>query len=518
VKLRILYLLPLFVASTRATTGRSYLSLRPYFETGTTERIAIDSIIYQHTDTRGSLSIVPFGGQSTDSNEIAKYFMPNGQCSIVLAEDNASFERNINANYLGIVSAPVYNKTSSEIQDLEQSMTYASRLNFCPKAETFGCGFIFRYIFENKMWADISTAIVHKRHKLNPCECALSSGGTGPNGFGYSSVLQSMCYNSSPFKYGRIVNFVQTKTGAPQLEIRLGCIQQNEYRSLRPYVGIDIPTGNKPCQTFLFEPTIGNNQHTGIFLGLQGTQTIMKTDETVVCLSGDFVIRYLAPNTQTRSFDLKHRPWSRYMWVWRNDDNLSDPSVATNVDNALARLDYLINYSTLSARVSPNAHLDAAVTFHVNRGNFKVEAGYHAFASQKENLELHSSICKKIGLSAISNYLNNWTTGSPKPATRSFSTPDGRTFGAQPDVIDYIYTPSETITHAPTYIPITTCDLDLESGSIPAQFIHSLFASFGYRWEHNHPVGLFAGISYDISADCNAFNRWLAWLQLSLEF
>jgi len=41
---------------------------------------------------------------------------------------------------------------------------------------------------------------------------------------------------------------------------------------------------------------------------------------------------------------------------------------------------------------------------------------------------------------------------------------------------------------------------------------------FGYRWEHNHPVGLFAGISYDISADCNAFNRWLAWLQLSLEF
>jgi hypothetical protein len=206
------------------------------------------------------------------------------------------------------------------------------------------------------------------------------------------------------------------------------------------------------------------------------------------------------------------------MWVWRNDNALGDPSETTHVNTALDRIDYLINYSTLCVRVSPKMSVDAALTFDVTHKGTSFKLGYHAYARPQEKLKLRSTIAEPIGLSAISNYLDRWREDSPKPKTYSANTPDGRTFGAQPLVVDYTYTPTAEQKYAPTYTRITAQDLDLASGSVPAQLIHSLYASLGHQWEAKVPVGLFAGFSYDISTDRNSYNKWLAWLHCSIEF
>lgn len=502
-----------FVINLFALPGKSFLSLRPHFEAGTTERFNLDHLLQKDDEKRQSFAIVPFGGISTNAQNLADYFLPTHNNCLIIGEDNAVSSRDINANYLGIISVPLLNKTGTEILNLIEEMTYLSNLSLCPKIKEFGIGALYRYQIPDICWFDISTAVIHVRHELNPCEQILNNGGTGPNGFGYPNLASSM--NCATF--GKITNYAPTETGFPQVELRVGKTSYHKGRILTGFIGVDIPKGNKPCQRYMFEPIVGNNKHVGLFLGIQGTQNLNATELTRLSLSCDLLLRYLCPNTQLRSFDLKFRPWSRYMWIWKNNDAFGNPNAATNVTEALNRIDYLINYSTLCVNVSPNIHFDAQVNLTINKNNWHAELGYHFYASQKENLSFESCFTDNLGISAIAHYLQRWATNATTPVTRSFNPIDGSTFAAQPDVVDYDYNAAEGIYNT-QYCTITRCDLDLESAATPTQMIHTLYGSLGYTLQQNNPVIFSLGTSYDFSANNHAPNQWLIWLQLGIRF
>jgi len=497
--------------------GKSYLSIRPHFEAGSTERIVIDHLFQINPlEKKHSFQIVPLGGQTTKAENLAKYFLPSDNQYITIAEDNASCQRDINANYLGIVSVPVVGATNAEIQNLITSMTYQSRLTLCPKRKGIGAGFIYRYQLPKNWWFDISTAIIHLQHNLNTCEYIVNNGGPGPNGFGYKSLNCSMAANNY-FCYAKLSSCIQKKTGVPQVELRIGNTGYHEEHNLTGFIGVDIPTGNKPRQKYVFEPVVGNNKHAGIFFAIQGKHNLSKTETHTISLSSDFLLRYLFHNTQLRSFDLKNKVWSRYMWVWRNNNAFNDPGSATNVETALNRINYLVNYSTLCARVSPKARFDGSISLNFDKENWHVETGYHLYASQKEEISLQSNICNNIGISALANYLQDWSVNNNSPSTRSFNTINGNTFAEQPDVIDYTYNATEE-TYNDTYKQITNCDLDLNSCATPGQFVHNIYASLGYQWQKKHPLLFNLGASYDISANNHAPDQWLIWAQFGITF
>ncbi len=507
-----------FHITSAITAGKSYLSLRPSFEAGTTERTSIDHFLQNlETDKKHFFEVVLFGGKATKTSNIASYFLPSGTSCVSIAED-ASPQcqcRDINAAYLNIVSAPVYNKTSAEIQALIPTMTYASQLQLSPKRHEIGIGFIYQVHFTDHLWFDISTAFTQIKQNIQPCECIINNGGTGPNGFGYQNLSCSM--TSTSISYGKILNCNLKKNGVPQVDLRFGGITSNEKNILNAFIGVDIPTGNKPCQRYMFEPVVGNNKHWGIFFSLGESFAISKTDSYKISLSGDLLFRYLFTNTQLRSFDLKDKPWSRYMGVWKNNNALGSPAIASNCNEAFDRAEHLINYSTLCAQISPKARFDGTFAINFDKNSWHTEIGYHVYANQAEEICIKSNIYNNLGIKALANYFILWGTNDT-PVTRSFADIKSYTFGAYPPVVDYIYNDG---TYTATYVPITTCDLDPNSAATPAQFIHTLYATIGRTWslsDHDVPFSLNFGASYDISGNNNAPNQWRLWLQLGLAF
>ena len=77
------------------------------------------------------------------------------------------------------------------------------------------------------------------------------------------------------------------------------------------YVGVLIPTGNTPCGKFIFEPIVGHGKSIGFIWGTEGGYQVWENCDG----NWDFWIdygcqaMYLFSHCQTRSFDLKNRPF-----------------------------------------------------------------------------------------------------------------------------------------------------------------------------------------------------------------
>jgi hypothetical protein len=506
-----------FMNSLFATPGKSFLSLRPSFEAGSTERFVLDRLLQkQMYEGNHFFNLVPIFNATTKPKDLGSYFLPTTCNCMTIAEDNADITRDINANYLGIISVPLANKTGTEVLNLIEEMTYASTLSLCPKRKEYGLGILYRYHIPETCWFDISTIASQIKQNLKACESISNTGGTGPNGIGSPNLATSMC-NSTSFNYGKITSQELTKSGISQVELRVGKTSINEARALSGFLGVDIPTGEKPCQKYLFEPVMGNNKHVGLFFGIEGTQNLITHNDTTFNLSCDMLLRYLFSNNQLRSFDLKNRPWSRYLIIWNSSDALSNPASATNATNAFDQTDYLINYSTLWATVSPKFQFDAQCALDFNKSDWHLELGYHFFAKQKEKLCIAGCLDKDLGISAFAHYLRRWSVDDNTPVTRSFNTIDGDTFAAQPDVVDYTYDTTEGTFSTP-YNEITVCDLDPDSAATPAQMIHTIYGSVGYTCNYTFPFILNLAASYDMSANNHAPHKWNIWFQLGINF
>ena len=83
-----------------------------------------------------------------------------------------------------------------------------------------------------------------------------------------------------------------------------------------------IPTGNKNNGEFVFQPIVGRGKYFGIMFGSSLGIDLWEN------ATGDMDIRYelanhfewLFKNNQKRSFDLKNRPWSRYLPVYATQE------------------------------------------------------------------------------------------------------------------------------------------------------------------------------------------------------
>lgn len=509
-----------------AVYGKTYLSFRPAFEVGTPLRLSLmqDAMNAREDGKGGTVQAVVFGGQTGDPVDIARYFLPNDRACVRVAEDmNNNFLRaDINAAYVGVVTVPIANKNAAEINAIIPQMTFESMLTFKPRRTEVGLGGVYMQRLSENFWFDVSASVIQARHCLGVCENIINAGGPGPSaGFGYANVTQMMCACPSPVTYGRWTNKLMKITRCPQVEIRLG----DRYEhcpgcETNGYLGFIIPTGNKPCQFFLFEPVVGNGKHAGWYTGLNGTYALTNTDERTFAFHFDVLTRYLFSNNQMRSFDLKGRPWSRYMWAWLNNNELSTPTVAANIAAANEQLANLVDHSTFCVNVAPGWSADASIAGQFKKGGFSLEVGYHAYAKEAEDICWLCNNCFKsgMGVEALSNYMRRWAADDPRPKTRSFARPYDYVFAANPDVVDSIA--NSTVTAWPsTYVEIKQEDLDITSAQQPATFAQGFYASMGYTWQDcTYPPMLFIGGSYDCASDNSFISNWKVWLRLGVSF
>jgi hypothetical protein len=295
--------------------GKSFFLFKPSFEfTDPERRVFLD--VYGH---KGMFEVTVFGGSTCESEKIARYFLPVEQSCIRVIEDGSHnfLSADVTAGYMNVVSVPLQNKTSAQLQDLIGDMTYESVAYFRPKRTEIGVGFAMRYRFSSQCWFTVATSVVQLKHRLNICENIVSTGGPGPDvGYGYKTLWAMINAGCPQWRYGKFYGGCLKKTGFPEVELCLGHDHDHEDTGTTSgFLGVSIPTGSQACQCYMFEPVVGNNRHVGILGGVVGDYGVMQTEtldfRAVLC----GLLRYTCPKKELRSFDVRGAPWSRYMLV-----------------------------------------------------------------------------------------------------------------------------------------------------------------------------------------------------------
>lgn len=532
IKKRSLLLLLASASNLRADVyGLSYLTTRPRFELNFPERITMFRTLMDARDGGhgGAFQAVFFGGSTTQAQDLARYFLPNGKDYLIVAEDQSiaarARVRDINAFNLGILTIPA-NETYNDFQANLAQITYEGHLSFKPSSKVFGVGFTYAQRFGHDWWFDIAAPLMKVKNTMGLHEDIISPGSSLTNdsrtdGFFNNATDAFSCQNEN-LKYGHITcKTIASKVRFSHVEARVGHDVLNSGTCVwGAYGGLTIPAGTKPTQEYLFEPMVGNNKHLGLFVGTYGAFQLHRDpkDRTFGALL-NVITRYFVSNNQLRSFDLKGKPWSRYMLVVKNRDTLPNAGdgTTTSIPQGFAHFEPLINTSTFCVQVKPHFSFDYNTAILYQDHAFSAEVGYNLYARKAEEICFNKPFKGGSAVNAINYWLGAPTASHTTPKSYSAATPDTPIFYDVDTATDWDWNIGATSTQ--TYVPLTINDLDPNSAATPATVCQTFYGALGYEWsEIKYPCVLSAGGSYEFSRDNTSPRRWTVWLKGGIAF
>lgn len=304
--------------------------------------------------------------------------------------------------------------------------------------------------------------------------------------------------------HGNLVKLMaaEKKTGVADIELKLGYDYLDcDTCHLDGYFGIVIPTSTRPKGEYLFEAITGHNRHAGFMMGASYGMLVWENCDKMISWEIDTNSRYLFRNTQTRSFDLKNRPWSRYMLA------IKDQAAATAIEggtfeNALANATPGINVFTKKMHITPRFSFNINTAFVYENGcGFHAELGYNFWARQAERAKLKDEWTNEVALLNVDpNAYTGGTYGSLNVVNRLSNVGDDNTgTGVE-------YSTGENGN------AIRLQDLNLQSAAHPAAMSHIVFLTAGYEWDdYCYPIYAGFGGSYEFSGVNTAVNRWTLW-------
>jgi len=481
-----------------AHTSKSFFAIRPPFQESSPELVSGYRYERYHARTSGidgAIQIVGFGGQSTNPTALAKYFMPfcNKQLKATLTEEE--FPRDaVYAQHFNIFT---------------QTGTFESVLTFSPKQTYGGLGVSYRQDFlANKdrtgfFWASISLPVEHVRNDMELCEKVTDTGG-GANPDDDVTVVANMtqAFAQTDWQFGKIM-CAQSLTGVADVQVKLGYEWLHPLCHVEAYIGATIPTGNKPTGKFVFEPVVGNGRHGGIMFGSACGFDLWHNNGTSLHIEWAINNQYLFSNTQHRSFDLKGKPWSRYMEVYANQAEAQAAHDQTNLQLRANQSSDGINIFTKPMHVTPgfSYNVNAALVVNSVRG-FSGEIGYNVYSRDQECVSLD---CGWVEGPALKALLGDGATQPLRNITPNID-------------IDQEITPVPLADYADSIIKLE--DLDLDSAAHPAYLSHTFYGTAGYRWDkRSYPTFASLGASYEFSTVSNAvLDRWMVWGKAGVSF
>jgi len=329
----------------------------------------------------------------------------------------------------------------------------------------------------------------------------------------YGKIIDDCCTtNCNPTCCDNSKNCME-KTAVADIEAKIGYEWFNtESCFFESYVGALIPTGNCPKATYMFEPVVGHNKHAGVFIGSTSIVEVWHSDctDSEIDFVTDGYGLYLFGKCERRPFDLKYRPWSRYMQVYANKAQAEEAEAlaqAGNINEALMLHTPGINVFTKDLYVEPRFVAISNFAIFANYKAWQTEVGYNFYARAAECVELNSCWDKEVALKAI--FPADINHGGYTNPVQTIGTSFATTFPSnQPmTVVNY----DQNI--------ITASDLDLESAAHPAVFTHTVYGALSYRWDdYKYPWFLGIGGSYEYSDENTGLTRWMGWAKAGVSF
>lgn len=360
---------------------------------------------------------------------------------------------------------------------------------------------------------------------------AAQEGTSITNAVAPTTVAQA--FMQSAWKYGKI-GCNQSVTRLADIELLFGyqwlC---SDCASNNWYLGIVIPTGNKPCATFVAPAVVGNGQHVALMVG-SSLELMLSENECRSCWYRlDTNSRYLFKNTQMRSFDLKGNEWSRYMMVWANEEAYTSALAAAQAGSGAeeneagyANRTYTpgINVFTANMKVTPGfqIRLNQAVYFKAEK--FSAELGWNVFGRAQECVKFACSWDAAPAF-ADSSYLGGVGLNNSRTIYN-----DAQTMAVNA-VADLAYHSGNVLNLAQTAINsadnqnlyqqfvITEDQVNLSSAATPAAVINTPYAVLGYAWGCGDYKPVFSiGAQYEFTGNNRAVNQWMVWGKFEFAF
>lgn len=485
-------------------TDKTFLSIRPFFEAASPAKVAL--VRHEMDELRcgnGSLfQVVPFGGKTMKPWRLGQYFGPSCKQVLNVTEQQAD-DTDILSAQLGIVT------TSGD---------FVSKFTLNPEQTFAGVGLNYRTHFgcgdENKgFFIDLTLPVYYVRNTVNLCETIINDGG-GAADSGYVDSVAA-AFQQSSWCFGRIDDCNDTThVGVSELDIQIGYGWGKEQAFMHSYIGVIVPTGNRVKGHKVFEPIIGWNHNTAIHFGSTLGIELWHSKCKNYDLRYEFAIdsRYFFENTQYRSFNLKNKPWSRYMVVYSNlaQATLADTEGSVQIGTPG------INLFTQKVKVQPRFQRTYNTAFALDLDCWLLEGGYNFFTRDEECVRLACPWSQVAGITFERNDAGALVP-TDGPALKSLSGL-GYTDSVQQIGNQYALVNRVPVADYATNI-ILEDDLDLSSAQAPCLLSQRLYGAVGYTLDTCWVRTLFGlGAEYEFAGDNAGINRWGVWGKIAFIF
>lgn len=217
---------------------------------------------------------------------------------------------------------------------------------------------------------------------------------------GGDTVVLNPTVTFTQLKNAKINPCFDAKTSVADLHFTLGYNALN-CESYHAGLGLYLvaPTGNRVLGMYFFEPIVGNGKHWEIGAWLTGNADLWTNcDETISAgFYADATITYMFPTLQTRTFDLKNKPFSRYMVAEQLGNPIVDGLVGTNeppVEGPFTKpfaqfqkvFAPVANFSTQDVLVTVGVQADIVAQFSFVWHHMQWDIGYNFWARSCEKL------------------------------------------------------------------------------------------------------------------------------------
>lgn len=527
--------------------------------------------LYDMESYYGTMFMTPKYGQSFKSSSICHCLFGDAITNVASNTTNSSCDKECDEGHCSIAiqgsavkfaTGTTANSAALLAENFLLPRDYNGSISFSPNVKMFSLDFQFYMALDE--WVEglffrVYGPFAHSRYNLEFEESTPTAAGTVGYAAGFfdsvavapGSLLKSFAeyangqtnisYSGStvqyqPLQFAKIGCGSQTANYFANLRFELGynfLLDQDYHLGLM--VEASAPTGKKPDAEFLFSPNNGS-KHWELGGGLTGHYTLWRSEDEEKHF--DFVveadINHWFKSKETRTFDLKDKPLSRYMLA----EKMITPAVnlkAGATEGAATAPKYqfggvyqpVANISTVRAKVSVNVEADIVGMFTFAARGFTWDLGYNFWYRGCEKIDLDSCFTDELwalkgdasvfgfatvdaatvivplsateskatilaGTNRPSTTVNSLINANVDSAALAFTNPTGT--GVQ---INNATTGATQINTSTTPVIISATDLDTDAARSRGMS-HKIFTHFNYTWTDREDWIPYVGFGADV--------------------
>lgn len=451
-------------------TARSFMFTRPVTQNITARNFAWHNLIHdRHGNSLAAFQIVGLYQRSISDKKTARYFLLGHKDCLKVSGDSSLNvnSRDIRAEWLGLPS----NFEGSFTLDPRQEQA-AVLFEYNQQLKKF-----LDWSFLEHAWIAVSAPFVAVSNNIGFKQFDLQNlgSGNGPRDLAQAFTQKEWCY-------GKISNG-HTDFTLAHIRASFGTTYMSEDNfQIAYYSHFTFSGSDSDPAKYLFDTVVDFNSHFGIGAGVNFQIVLNRpNDKYDVCMFLDLEHTYLIKRSQMRMFDLKGKPWSRYLLLNRKDrgPDLKIPA---------------INVLTRKVEIKPYNLVDFAFGFRAKAKGYEFEIGYGLWGHGDERV--YDFLCPLEEVYGIAGTVQG---GDTKPRTASLSGISKLEATTAEDAAD----PDQT------FVTLKQTDIDCNSGTCKSAINHKAYITVSKVHRGKKIDGTFGfGAFYEYAQRNSALKQW----------